>query len=81
MLKQLAYSLTISILIAGIFLAYMFLIGIPKTKARNYYNQGMIAREEGNEAEAQKNFEKALTYWDEEYIQREISNDKNSSSK
>lgn len=59
-------------MVAGGFLAYMFLIGIPKTKARNYYNQGMIAREEGNEAEAQKDFEKALTYWDEEYIKKEM---------
>lgn len=72
MLKQLAYSLTISLLVAGIFLAYMFLIGIPKTKARNYYNQGMIARQEGNEIQAQKDFEKALSYWKEEYIKREM---------
>lgn len=72
MLKQLAYSLTISLLVAGIFLAYMFLIGIPKTKARNYYNQGMIARQEGNETEAQKDFEKALSYWKEEYIRKEM---------
>lgn len=72
MLKQIAYSLTISLLVAGTFLTYMFLIGIPKTKARNYYNQAMIARQEGDEAKAQENFEKALNYWNEEYIRREM---------
>lgn len=50
----------------------MWQVGVPKTQARNYYNKGITNLEKGNKKQAIEDFEKALTYWEENYIKREL---------
>lgn len=70
--KQLIQSLLISTLLSLLFLLYMWQIGIPKTQARNYYNKGVVNLEKGNKKQAELDFEKAMIYWEEDYIKRKL---------
>jgi len=71
-IKTIALLFITSLIVSGIYLAYFFSIGIPKTQARNYFNLSQKYLEEGNTLEARNNLEKAYSFWPEEYIQIEL---------
>lgn len=65
LLTNLAKSLAISISIAGIFLLYLYLIGIPMTRARNLYNQAMRTTDVDQQIAL---LEESLRNWHEQYV-------------
>ena len=70
--KTLPKLILASLLTFGIYMAYYVTIGVPKTEARNFYNEGIKAQGLGNTELAKKDFQKALTFWHEQYIQDEL---------
>lgn len=61
-----------SLLIATVFLVYLLFMGIPRTQARNLYNQAIVAADFGSITTAQRHFQEALLYWPEPYIQQKL---------
>lgn len=49
------------------FLLYLFGIGIPKTQARNLYNQAMAALEKGDVGAARAALQNSVAAWPEDY--------------
>lgn len=70
--KDLIHLIIVSIFIAIVFIAYLVILGIPKTKARNYYNKGKIFLIMGDKEQAREFFDKARNYWDEKYIREDL---------
>ena len=62
----------ISAIVSLTFYAYLQIIGIPKTQARNYYNLGEQALGKGDVNLAKEYLEKAMSYWPEGYIRQEL---------
>ena len=54
-------------LIAGFYL-YLTFIGIPRTQARNYYNQAVDEMDKGNNTKALEYVNEGLKYWNEPYL-------------
>ena len=59
LLKKIGAVTLVSILVAGIYLGYMFTIGIPKTQARNYYNKAIGEMGNNNKDAAKADFRSA----------------------
>lgn len=55
-----------------LFLGYLYFIGIPKTRARNFYNLAIQAEAQNNKMEAITYLETAKHYWAEEYIVKKL---------
>lgn len=70
--KNLALVTVGCLVSAGAYMLYFYTVGIPKTQARNYYNQAIVKLEEGEREEAIKDLEKALTFWKEPYIEEQL---------
>ncbi len=70
--KEITLIAVISVIIILLFGAYVYFIGRPKTMARNYYNRAQIDLKEGQEDKAIENMQKALEYWEEDYIREEL---------
>lgn len=71
--SKLLLVVIVSCIVGAIYLIYFFLIGVPKTQARNYYNLALIEMEHGDNVKALEYLELAKTYWNEGYINDEIS--------
>jgi uncharacterized membrane protein YgaE (UPF0421/DUF939 family) len=54
--------------VTSAFLIYLIAIGIPKTQARNYYNQALIAQSIDQSDLAQSLLDKAYSAWPEAYF-------------
>lgn len=63
----LIYFFICGAVLAG-FLSYMYFVGIPKTRARNFYNLAIQAESEEEIQTAINYLETAEHYWAEEYI-------------
>ena len=59
-------------IVAIIYLAYFFTIGIPKTQARNHYNYALKLIDEGEKKQAMEELNIAKGYWNEKYIEEEL---------
>ena len=70
--KNTFYVVFASIITAGIFFAYFFTVGVPKTQARTYYNLAISELESGNKEKAKDDLQTALSYWAEPYIQEKL---------
>ncbi len=68
LLKDLSKVFAVAVVVTVIYLSYFYLVGVPRTQARYYYNQGLIALENNDKQTAKENFEKGLTFWQEDYI-------------
>lgn len=62
-----------SLAVALLFGIYIVLVGIPKTQARNLYNQGVISIQSGNIREGMQYFREATVAWPEPYILDELN--------
>lgn len=63
----------VSVLVAGVFGAYLVFVGIPKTQARNLYNEAQVARSSGDEGAYSELLDKAYAAWPEGYIGDELN--------
>lgn len=70
--KELVKMLIVSAVVTLAFLIYLYFAGIPMTKARNIYNEGVEYYERGEKKQALQKFEEAQRIWKtdatEEYI-------------
>lgn len=66
--KNLLKAFIVSLVVAGIYMAYYVTIGIPKTQARNYFNLANSDLEVGDKESALKNLETAKGFWPEQYV-------------
>lgn len=71
-IKGLIKASLLSITLASLFLSYLYFIGIPKTNARNLYNQAETALSLGNIDKAYMLLRQAVNAWPEEYIVEEL---------
>lgn len=62
----------VSFVVGLIYFGYIIFIGIPKTQARNYYNLATKQISENKIDEAKQNLEVAISFANEEYIQRSL---------
>lgn len=72
--KAISSMLLVTFLLVGGFLAYLKLIGIPRTEARTLYNEAQLLLFDDRDDEAKALLEKAYSIWPEEYIQTSIAN-------
>ena len=71
--KELLIATLVAFLIIGSFLIYLKFLGIPMTRARNFYNKAVIAYE-NDDIEKSKGFlTESLNYW-EDRVARELLN-------
>ena len=70
--KNLLKVFAVTVVVATTYLVYFYFIGVPRTQARYYYNQGLIALENHDKTTAKADFEKGLTYWSETYILEDL---------
>lgn len=73
-LKKLSKFITITTVTTGIFLLYLMLIGVPKTQARNLYNDAQLELGSGQISAARNLLEQAYKTWPEAYIQEALEN-------
>ncbi len=66
-------SAAVSLLVALIFGGYLILIGIPKSTARNLYNQALLAADMGDLEKADQLLQDAYAAWPEDYIQEALN--------
>jgi hypothetical protein len=66
--KELASVFIVSFLSLIAFGAYLLLIGIPRTQARNLYNEAYTLSDQGKQTEAKLKLEEAYRVWPEPYI-------------
>ncbi len=64
--------LSVSLLTTALYVLYIVLIGMPKTQARNYYNEGVLSIQKGEIRAAIQDFQTAVNYWPESYIVTEL---------
>jgi len=62
----------VSLVVGILYMSYFYLIGIPKTQARTYYNRATIEMDKGNTDKAKEDLTKALSYWHEDYIAKAL---------
>ncbi|KXK27046.1 MAG: hypothetical protein TR69_WS6001001072 [candidate division WS6 bacterium OLB20] len=62
--RNVAAMLMVSLVVALLVLAYMFLVGIPMTQARNAYNKAQIAYERGDYDDSREYLDESLSIWD-----------------
>ena len=67
-IKALLPVAVVSTLVVLVFGVYLFFIGIPRTQARNLYNEGVLSIQAGEIRPAIQYFRAALNYWPEEHI-------------
>jgi predicted PurR-regulated permease PerM len=63
-----------SLAVGIVFLGYLLLIGIPKTQARNLFNQAESANKNGDIQKAKELLQQAYLVWPEGYIASELEN-------
>lgn len=68
LVKDISKSLLLSLLIGLIYLVYVVLVGIPRTKARELYNLGVVEHLSGNLNKSITKLTAANKVWPEEYI-------------
>ncbi len=73
MIKKFSVFVLVSIAVGALFLSYMYFIGVPKTKARNFYNLAVQAEKDGNKSKELEYLHQAADYWPEQYILQKIS--------
>ena len=61
--KQLSLALLVLCLTVASFLVYLKFVGLPMTRAKNKFNEGVIMLSVGNKAQAQSKFSESLSYW------------------
>ena len=66
--KAILSALIISVLLGGGFLVYLKFVGIPRTEARNLFNQAQLLLLDDKDREAKTLLDKAYETWPEEYI-------------
>ncbi len=66
------YSFITAFGICLLFGLYLFLIGIPKTQARNLFNAGQFAELQNDKAQAVNYYLQALRIWPEQYIREQL---------
>lgn len=71
-IKGLIKASLLSITLASIFLSYLYFVGIPKTTARNLYNQAESALAVGNKEKAYSLLQQAVISYPEKYIVEEL---------
>jgi hypothetical protein len=62
-LKELIAAAIVLLLVVLSFLAYLKFVGLPMTRARNTYNEGMLIWSTGDTVRAKQKFEDSLSYW------------------
>ena len=72
MIKNLSKVFLVSIVIAALFLGFMYFIGIPKTQARNYYNLAIQDEAKGDTQKELQDLKTAINFWPEEYILQKL---------
>jgi hypothetical protein len=72
-MRALVKPLIATFVVGAIFLAYLMYIGIPKTQARNLYNEGLLQIQQGNISDGLELYRQAYTTWPEEYIKQELA--------
>lgn len=71
-LKNFLLVTLVSFLVAGVYLLYFVLVGIPKTQARNNYVIALKQIENKEYKAAESSLKTALSFWNEEYIQNKL---------
>jgi hypothetical protein len=61
--KDILLALCVLFLVSAGYLAYMFLVGVPMTKAKNYYNLAYLAFQERNYLKANSAIDNSLRYY------------------
>lgn len=68
--KGVLATLLTSFLLTFGFLTYLKFVGIPRTEARNLFNQAQLLIEEDRASEAKELLTQAYSVWPEEYIKQ-----------
>lgn len=71
-IAPLLYLAGTSFAVVLIFVIYLTFVGIPKTQARNFYNQALKQIENDEEDKAKASLLEGLKFWDERYIGEEF---------
>lgn len=66
--QDFVYSLIVGLIAFVLFFVYLIAIGVPRTHARNLYNEAYTLSEQGQNAEARSKLEEAYAVWPEPYI-------------
>ena len=61
--KEIIKAAVVLCLVILAFAAYLKFVGLPMTRARNTYNEGMIQFMAGDISGAKQSFENSLSYW------------------
>lgn len=55
-------------LVAVVYISYLFVVGIPRTQARNFYNSATLLLADGEIDQAKQELERAYAAWPEDYV-------------
>jgi len=61
--KEILKAFIVMILVAGVYLGYLYFIGIPMTKAKNYYNQAYLNYMDGNYDKCRNALNNSLSFF------------------
>ena len=73
LVKALLPVAVVSTVVMSVFNVYLYFIGIPRTQARNLYNEGVLSIQSGQIRPAIQYFRAALNYWPETYIKTALA--------
>jgi hypothetical protein len=73
--KEMILAAVCLVLVVAAFMAYLKFIGLPMTRARNLYNQGMLLYSVGNKQAAHDKFRQSLEYWQTPEAQKMLQSD------
>jgi hypothetical protein len=61
--RDIMWAILTMVIVSLVYLAYLYLVGVPMTKAKNYYNQALLLYEEKNYIKAQEAVTNSLHYF------------------
>jgi hypothetical protein len=70
LVRDVAKMILASLAVAGLFLIYLFSVGVPTTSARNLYNQAMLT---ANTHEKKRLLERSQEIWYTDYVATELA--------
>lgn len=61
--KEILQAFIVMVIVASVYLAYLYFVGIPMTKAKNYYNQAYLNFTEGNYEKSRNALNNSLSFF------------------